>query len=247
MYTNLLSFSVFVLLFCSIEYSWAKKELLVLASNEPISTHNIYYCAVVHVFSNMGYDIKIVKIPLIRGELEAQKGNYPLVDTFKLSLSTKSKYSGSSEGIEVTETPYLIEPINVYTLQKSNILISDTNPLSSYSIGVIRNQYSYDKENKNKDNFTYYSTTLAAFMGLSLSRVDLVISPPKAYQAIESKIKNPNDISILFSHGSTYRHIGFSHKYFGIKRVKDLAQKYELEMTKYLQNPSLTCDDNSAI
>jgi hypothetical protein len=233
-------YSLFILI-CTIEQAWTKENVLVLASNEPIPTHNSYYCAVLQVFNNMGYSINIVHAPLIRGELEAQKGNYSLVDIYKLSFSTQSSYTGDTVGIEVTKTPYLTEAVNVYSHQGSEIVISDNSPISSYKIGVIRNQYSYYKAESSKNNYTYYGTALAAFKGLNLRRVDLVISPPKAYQLIKSQLKNSKEISVLFSYGVIYRHIGLSHRYFGINKAKKLAQQYNKEMTQFFQDPSLNC------
>ncbi len=223
----------------------AQEKVLRLASSEPTATHQMYYCSVKHVFEKMGYKVHIENIPLIRGEVEAKKGNYPLIDIFRLSFHTDSAYNGNSTGIDVTKTPYLTEPVNVYTRLKDGIVVNKFTPLSSYKVGVVRNQYSQDQITKDKNNYTFYSTSFAAFKGLSLGRIDLVISPPKAFQAIKANIKNSSEISVLFSYGSVYRHIGFSQKYFGIDKAKFLAKEYEREIVKYFESPISSCSTPS--
>jgi hypothetical protein len=66
-----------------------------------------------------------------------------------------------------------------------------------------------------------------------------------AYQAIKPQIENTDEISVLFSHGSIYRHIGFSHKYFGKEKAIELALKYEQEMSDILNTPSFICDNST--
>jgi len=225
----------------------AQEKVLKLASHESIKMYSQYYCHLFHAFDAIGYKPKIEYVPLIRGDIEAKKGNYPLVDIFKLSFQTKSTYKGEPDGIEVSKSPYSSEPINFYTLKESQVVIDTTHPLTSYQIGVLRNPYSYYQQDKNKlhHNYSYYNSFLSAFTALNLKRIDIVIAPLNDYHMIQSQINKHNDVISVLSVGIISRYIGFSHKFFGKNKAATLVQQYDKEITQFLQDPSINCNSIS--
>ena len=234
----------FLLLFPS-KYPLAQQKVLRLATHQSIKMHAQYYCHLFHTFGAMGYKLIIEHVPLIRGDIEANKGNYPLVDIFKFSFQTKSIYKGEPDGIEVSKFPYTSGPINYYALKKSEVVIDITHPLTSYQIGVLRNPYSHYQRNESKlnHNYSYYSSLLSAFKALNLKRIDIVITALNDYRMIKPQINKNNEITLIMSSGTIFRYIGFSNKFFGKDNAKKLVQQYDKEMTQFLQDPSINCTD----
>lgn len=91
------------LLFFPSKHPLAQEKVLRLVSHESIKMYTQDYCHLSHPFDAIGYKLKIEYVPLIRGDIEAKKGKYPLVDIFKLSFQSKSTYKVEPIGIEVSK------------------------------------------------------------------------------------------------------------------------------------------------
>lgn len=205
------------------------------------------YCLFEKTLANMGYQLERINIPLMRTITETQKGNMAIVLVSRVNFKLESGQVRLPKGIALSSIPFLTTPISFYSIKNSQIIMDSKDWTNRYHIGVVRSIHTHDIHDynpKESGNYYYYINSLTAFKGLLHGRQDMVISTELDYLSAQLTLNLKNEIKSIVSIGSVSVYPGFSFKYFGEEKAKELANQYSIKREKLTDAERKQCQSN---
>jgi hypothetical protein len=231
-------------------FSHAKEVTISLAVTESIDLNVDFtaYCLFKTTFNNMGFKIKQIKLPSIRTLTEVQNGTVAIALIGKTNFKTDSKPKTIPHDIAITSTAYNTMKVSVFSLKNSKIEMNNDDWHTRYIIGVERSSYTHNTSQHHVtkvNNYYFYLDALSAFKALVRNRIDIVISPELDYNSAKLHLNLTDEVKPIDILGTASLYLGFSHKYFGEKEAKNIANRYDIKRSSLTKNEIKQCNKSN--